>query len=54
MRAKVTRGAEGFDRRSFTVAEICGLYARHGVNETWVVDAVRRRTFVHSSPEEAG
>src|SRR6201998_3488593 len=24
------------------------LYARHGVNELWVIDAERRRTFVHS------
>jgi Uma2 family endonuclease len=27
------------------------LYASHGVNELWVIDADRRRTFVHSSPE---
>ncbi len=27
------------------------LYARHGVNELWVVDAARRITFVHSGPE---
>ena len=27
------------------------LYARHGVNELWVIDAERRRTFVHSGPE---
>jgi len=27
------------------------LYARHGVNELWVIDAARRRTFVHSRPE---
>jgi Uma2 family endonuclease len=27
------------------------LYARHGVNELWVVDAARRATFVHSGPE---
>ena len=26
------------------------LYARHGVNELWVIDAVQRRTFVHSGP----
>jgi Uma2 family endonuclease len=24
------------------------LYARHGVNELWVIDADRRRTFVHT------
>ena len=30
------------------------LYARHGVNELWVIDAERRRTFVHSGPEAAG
>ncbi len=30
------------------------LYARHGVNELWVVDAERRRTFVHSGPGPAG
>jgi Uma2 family endonuclease len=27
------------------------LYARHGVNELWVVDAARRTTFVHTEPE---
>ena len=26
------------------------LYARHGVNEVWVVDAAQRRTYVHSCP----
>ena len=26
------------------------LYARHGVNELWVIDAERRRTLVHSGP----
>jgi Uma2 family endonuclease len=30
------------------------LYARHGVNELWVIDAERRRTFVYSGPESAG
>jgi Uma2 family endonuclease len=30
------------------------LHARHGVNELWVIDAERRRTFVYSSPEPAG
>ncbi len=30
------------------------LYARHGVNELWVVDAEWRRTFVHSGPGPAG
>src|ERR1700727_3906961 len=30
------------------------LYARHGVNEVWVIDADRRRTFVHSDPGPAG
>ena len=106
MRSHVTRAAEGFDRRSFTVAEIlrmqdagivseeenfeliegsrgikleevrgtdilvaievaatnlaydrglkARLYARHGVNELWVIDAERRRTFVHSGPGPAG
>ena len=27
------------------------LYARHGVRELWVIDAERRRTFIHSGPE---
>ena len=27
------------------------LYARHGVNELWVVDAARRITFVHTGPD---
>jgi Uma2 family endonuclease len=30
------------------------LYARHGVNELWVIDAERRRTFVHSGPGPQG
>ena len=30
------------------------LYARHGVNELWVIDAERRRTFIHSGPGSAG
>jgi Uma2 family endonuclease len=30
------------------------LYARHGVNEFWVVDAARRATFVHQGPEGRG
>jgi Uma2 family endonuclease len=30
------------------------LYARHGVNELWVIDAERRRTFVYSGPGPAG
>jgi Uma2 family endonuclease len=30
------------------------LYARHGVTELWVIDAERRRTFVHSGPGPAG
>ena len=124
MRANVTRAADGFDRRSFTVAEVlrmqdagiisehdnlellesdvpmhakthvhepiksalniaiaralrdrpwlgvaieialtsldydrelkAKLYARHGVNEFWAVDAARRRTFVHNGPEADG
>ena len=78
MRANVTRAAEGFDRRSFTVAEILRMqdagiisdeenYAliegeivpmhaktRHGVNELWVIDAERRRTFVHGGPGPVG
>jgi Uma2 family endonuclease len=29
------------------------LYARHGVKELWVIDAERRRTFVHSGPGPA-
>jgi len=27
-----------------------GLYARHGVQEFWVVDAAARRTYVHAAP----
>src|SRR5580698_9132369 len=30
------------------------LYARHGFNELWVIDAERRRTFVHSGPGPQG
>jgi Uma2 family endonuclease len=30
------------------------LYARHGVNELWVIDAERRRTFIHSGPGSGG
>jgi Uma2 family endonuclease len=30
------------------------LYARHGVGELWVIDAERRRTFVHGGPGSAG
>ncbi|MBM3552945.1 MAG: Uma2 family endonuclease [Alphaproteobacteria bacterium] len=30
------------------------LYARHGVQEYWVVDANDRVTFVHQGPSEAG
>ncbi len=30
------------------------LYARYGVNELWVIDAARRRAFVHSGPEGEG
>ena len=30
------------------------LYARHRVNELWVVDAGRRATFVHQGPEGSG
>jgi Uma2 family endonuclease len=30
------------------------LYARHGVNALWVIDAERRRTFIHSGPGSAG
>jgi Uma2 family endonuclease len=30
------------------------IYARHGVRELWVVDAARRRTFVHSEPDGEG
>jgi Putative restriction endonuclease len=105
MRTHVTCAAEGFDRRSFTVAEIlrmqdagllpeeenfeliegeivpmrakqrsdillaievaatslaydrglkARLCARHGVNELRVIDAERRRTFVHRGPGPAG
>jgi hypothetical protein len=71
MRASVTRAAEGFDRRSFTVDEVlrrqeagilsedenfepggpmARIYARHGVQEFWVVDAAQRRTYVHRAP----
>jgi len=31
-----------------------GLYARHRFREFWVVDAVRRATFVHQEPEGEG
>jgi Uma2 family endonuclease len=41
-----------------SLAYDCGLkaqlYARHGVRELWVVDAVRRATFVHQGPESGG
>jgi Uma2 family endonuclease len=30
------------------------LYARHGFNELWVIDAMRRTTFVHQGPEGGG
>jgi len=30
------------------------LYARHGVNELWVIDAERRRTFIHSGLGSGG
>jgi Uma2 family endonuclease len=30
------------------------LYARHGLNEFWVIDAARRRTFLHSGPGADG
>ena len=30
------------------------LYARHGVNELWVVEAARRATFIHQGPEGGG
>jgi Uma2 family endonuclease len=30
------------------------LYARHGVNELWVIDAALRRTFVYSRPAAEG
>jgi Uma2 family endonuclease len=30
------------------------LYARHGVNELWVIDAERRRAFIHEGPEKGG
>ena len=30
------------------------LNARNGVNELWVIDAERRRMFVHSGPGSAG
>ena len=30
------------------------LYARHGVNELWVIDADARRTFVHAAPKDGG
>ncbi len=31
-----------------------GLYARHGIAEFWVVDAVTGETFVHRGPREDG
>jgi Uma2 family endonuclease len=31
-----------------------GLSARHGFNEFWVIDAARRRTFIHSGPGADG
>jgi hypothetical protein len=40
MATHVIRAAESFDRRSF--------------NELWVIDAERRRTFVHGGPSPAG
>ena len=30
------------------------VYARHGVRELWVIDAVKRRTFIHRVPSTAG
>jgi Uma2 family endonuclease len=69
MRGSVTRAAEGFDRRAFTVDEVLRmqeagikydrglksrLYARHKVKEFWVVDAAQRRTFVHNGPKGEG
>jgi Uma2 family endonuclease len=30
------------------------LYARHGVNELWVIDAARRKAFVHAGPMADG
>ena len=30
------------------------VYARHGVRELWVIDAVQRRTFIHRGPSAAG
>ena len=66
MRANVTRAAEGFDRRSFTVAEILRMQDAGIISddenfeliEGEIVpmqakthDAAQRRTFVHSSPE---
>jgi len=30
------------------------LYARHGVNELWVIDAERRATYVHTGPSASG
>jgi hypothetical protein len=27
-------------------------YARGGVREVWVIDAVRRRTFIHRNPDQ--
>ena len=30
------------------------LYARHGFNELWVIDAARRVTFVHHRPQGEG
>jgi hypothetical protein len=62
MRTHVTRAAEGFDRRSFTVAEIlrmqaydrdlkAQLYARRGFKQFRAIDTARRVTFVHQGPQ---
>jgi hypothetical protein len=51
----VTRAAEGFDRRAFTVSEVvrnqeAGLYARHKLPECCVIAAPNRRTYPFAGP----
>jgi hypothetical protein len=58
MGTNVTRAAEGFDRRSFTVAEIlrmqdAGIIAEDESFEL-IEGAARRATFVHQGPQGAG
>ncbi len=46
---EVSNATPGFDR-----GVKARLYARHGVQELWVIDTRRRRTFVHRGPREDG